>query len=106
MSDHPSWCDPRLCDTDPGVSVEHRESPTTWQLVGDDATVTIGLTQIDGVDIPWIGSLLINLGFATITDPVEVDLTPADARFLGAALTSFAERAERHIMARDDAETG
>ena len=106
MLEHPSWCDPRLCDTDPGVSIEHRETPITWQLVGDDATVTLGLARIDGIDVPNVGTLLLNLGLETITGPAEVDLTPADARLLGAALISRAERAEQYLLAHRAAGTG
>lgn len=98
---HPQWCDPRLCTTDPGASVEHRDAPLTWVVIADDYAASIGLARIDCLDRPSVGPVHVRLGVHgtdCLDENATTDLTPDDARMLAAALVSAARRAEQPVV--------
>lgn len=100
MTSHPTWCDPRACeDTEPGVTVEHHDIALRWEIIGDDTTTTVGLVQIDSLDVPGspdrVGDVSVEFGLSNALGCSDVHLTPSDARVIAAALNACAQRAER-----------
>lgn len=98
---HPNWCDPRTCVTDPGTSVEHRTTPTVWKPVGDDTELTVGLYRTDCTDFAaQTGPVRVTVRIESILGVADTGLTPADTRMFAAALLAEAERAEAYTRAR------
>lgn len=95
---HPQWCDPRLCECTER-NLDHRGAPTSWKPIEADAHLSVGLVRLDEIgyfDNPGTTNVLFAVD-EEFTDggPVELDLSPNDARMLAAALVMHADRAEQ-----------
>lgn len=90
---HPRWCDPRLCEhsTD---NLDHRAAPFTWKPNAADVDLAVGLVRLDEIGALNGPTNVMLVADTNFSERVEVDLSPADARMLAAALVSAAERAE------------
>lgn len=108
VSSCPSWCDPRVHHQHDSESPEHLTAGLTWKPVASDCELTVRTSRLDNTGLfGHLGKTLISLrtedkasvmpGGEPIV--VELDLDPADARMLAAALVVEAERVEKLQLA-------
>jgi hypothetical protein len=98
---HPSWCDPRFCQTLGTDNIDHRSAPTTWEVNADEVVVHVGLSQLEELGpIPDQGEIrvILTLEHLELRKTVECDLSSADGRMIAAALGVAVE--QRDAIAR------
>lgn len=80
VGSHPSWCDPRYCETDGADGVRHRSAPEMLRLGDDDVEVALHRCQHDEQSSPFTYEL--HLCHLAVHEESTAELTERDVAAL------------------------